>query len=1294
MRRLLSYVVIVISCYSYSQSDYRFRNFTINEGLSQSLVLCIVQDDLHSLWIGTQDGLNRYDGTTFEVFNSDNTKGIQSEYIKCAEKDHLGNLWFGTNTSLLKYEQKTETFRTYLNEGGQQLPIEDIEIEGGRIWVGSSDFGLFQFDTLSKKYTPFAKKVPGKIITDIFLNDEGLLFVASEDAGLQVYDAVKDKSRKITLPKGIRVNKILSEGSEQLLLATSAGVLSLNVKTGSIKEKFPFLNDTKGTLNVSDLYYSSKTGWLIATNNDGLYTITDKGEITHSVADYFQKSALLFDELNVIYKDNAGIFWIGSQRGLSSFDPTYEGFFGIGVSGNPERGLPTASVWSFDEDDNGKYLFVGTDRAVSRLNKSTGVFDQYPRGKQFGVEAKGEQAVLSLKVVNAERILVGCADGFYDLRIQGSNYEYRKISLSEEAGGSKHNRVYKIVEWKTGQYLLATKNGAVIYDVNKGVTNTFEHDPSNPETTITRGVCRLACKDINNNFWLATSSGGLNRLSEDENGKPTISPYYANDNIKALTKTAITSIHIDNQGVMWMGTAGGGLLMWNEGTKEARKFGKEEGIPNNVIYSVLEDRKGNLWLSSNKGLFSFNKTTKKIKVYTEVDGLQGNEFNLGAFMKSKSGTFYFGGIYGMNYFRPEEINKDSREIGVVFSRFKLDNEWLKPGAKNSPLAEPLFQTEIINLSYKQRSFTIKFQPAVLNQTELINYKYILEGSDEGEILLGTSNEIHFNSLSSGSYTLKVFARKGSGPWSKQPATIKIVIASPFWFTWWFGLITIAVLYVVVRVVIKRRVDSARRDQVRLEMKIRERTKEIEQQKKKIEQQKQKIEEEKNKVERQQVLLQREKDKSEKLLKNIIPESTAEELKKKGKARARAYKTVSVLFTDFVGFTKISDRMTATELVRKLDVYFTKFDEIIVNNNLEKIKTIGDAYMCAGGVPVRNNTNPIDTCLAALQIQDYMDKRKNEAIANGEEYWELRLGINTGEVTAGVIGSERLAYDIWGATVNQAQRMEMLGEPGKVTVTGATYSHIEPYFECTFKGKAQSKSRGLIDMYVVERIKPELSVNGEGIIPNKRFHQIVNLHHYSSINYYKAERHIMQLLEKHLSKDLYYHSIEHTKDVVKAVERIALLENVTDEGLFLLKSAATYHDAGFVEQYDKNEPVGARLAEEILPKYGYSEKHIERIKELIYVTMIPHQPKNLLEEIICDADLDYLGRNDFHEISDRLKRELIEHGKIENDREWDEIQVKFLTSHKFFTETAKNTRDKKKSQNLQEVIDRLEKNEYK
>ena len=232
------------------------------------------------------------------------------------------------------------------------------------------------------------------------------------------------------------------------------------------------------------------------------------------------------------------------------------------------------------------------------------------------------------------------------------------------------------------------------------------------------------------------------------------------------------------------------------------------------------------------------------------------------------------------------------------------------------------------------------------------------------------------------------------------------------------------------------------------------------------------------------------------------------------------------------------------------------------------------------------------------------------------------------------------------------------------------------------------------MYCIERIKPQLSVNGAGIFPNERFQQIVNLYLYSSINYDKAESHITKVLEKGLSPKLHYHCIEHIKDVVRAVENLALTEDVTDEGLFLLKSAASYHDAGFIEQYENNEPIGARLAEEILPKYGYTEQHVAIIKELIYVTQIPQKPKNKLEEIICDADLDYLGRDDFHEIADRLRLELREHGKIDSDRKWDELQVQFISNHTYFTATAVAARRPKKLQNLEDIKQRLLRNEYK
>jgi predicted metal-dependent HD superfamily phosphohydrolase len=184
-----------------------------------------------------------------------------------------------------------------------------------------------------------------------------------------------------------------------------------------------------------------------------------------------------------------------------------------------------------------------------------------------------------------------------------------------------------------------------------------------------------------------------------------------------------------------------------------------------------------------------------------------------------------------------------------------------------------------------------------------------------------------------------------------------------------------------------------------------------------------------------------------------------------------------------------------------------------------------------------------------------------------------------------------------------------------------------------------------------------------------------------------------MLESGLDSNLYYHGIHHTKDVVKSVERLALLEGVTDEGLFLLKTAAIFHDAGFLESYQHNEPIGARMAEEILPQYGYTEDHIQTIKELIFVTQIPHKPTNKLQEIICDADLDYLGREDFTEIADKLRRELKERKFISSDQKWDEIQIAFLNQHTYFTKTAIQTRQKMKEKNIGIVQERLALNNY-
>ena len=226
--------------------------------------------------------------------------------------------------------------------------------------------------------------------------------------------------------------------------------------------------------------------------------------------------------------------------------------------------------------------------------------------------------------------------------------------------------------------------------------------------------------------------------------------------------------------------------------------------------------------------------------------------------------------------------------------------------------------------------------------------------------------------------------------------------------------------------------------------------------------------------------------SDRLLTSILPARVAAELKRSGHVEPLFYDAVTVLFTDFVGFTQASQRMMPDELVQELDGCFSQFDEVVIRNNLEKLKTIGDAYMCAAGLPAMNQTHPVDACLTALELRAFMAQMGEIKRALGVDYWQIRIGIHSGPVTAGVIGTSKFAYDIWGDTVNTASRMESSGAPGQVNISGATYELVKDFFVCEYRGKVTAKGKGELDMYFLERIRPELSADTLGLAPNADF----------------------------------------------------------------------------------------------------------------------------------------------------------------------------------------------------------------
>ena len=238
-------------------------------------------------------------------------------------------------------------------------------------------------------------------------------------------------------------------------------------------------------------------------------------------------------------------------------------------------------------------------------------------------------------------------------------------------------------------------------------------------------------------------------------------------------------------------------------------------------------------------------------------------------------------------------------------------------------------------------------------------------------------------------------------------------------------------------------------------------------------------------------IEEEKKKTDELLSNILPREVAEQLKNKGVVEPKRFRRVTVMFADFVGFTKLSEMLSFQEIVHELGVCFQKFDEIIDKHFIEKIKTIGDAYMCAGGLPIRNKSNPIDMILASLKIYEFINRYNEQKKAKGEPLWEIRLGMHTGEVIAGVIGTKKFAYDIWGDTVNTASRMQSSSDPGRINVSGATYNYLKDYFDCEYRGKVEAKNKGQIDMYYVNGLKEAYRLNGSLVYPNAAFLEILS-----------------------------------------------------------------------------------------------------------------------------------------------------------------------------------------------------------
>lgn len=532
---------------------------------------------------------------------------------------------------------------------------------------------------------------------------------------------------------------------------------------------------------------------------------------------------------------------------------------------------------------------------------------------------------------------------------------------------------------------------------------------------------------------------------------------------------------------------------------------------------------------------------------------------------------------------------------------------------------------------------------VMNQAEGISYRYKLNRIDKHWSQWTHFTVKEYTSLNQGNYIFSYQYKTGDRISGIHYFRFRVMAP------WYFSKVAVSVypvLLICLLILSRLRTQRLLRErQRRLEIVIKERTEE----------------------------LQLEKEKSDRLLANMLPKGTAEEIMAKGKAEKVKYNFVTVLFSDIQGFTRIAEEMNPELLIDELDKFFFHFDSVVEKYRIEKIKTIGDAYMCAGGIPERNRTNPVEVVLAALEMQQYMSNIKKDSQNEAARFWDIRIGIHTGTVIAGVVGHKKLTYDIWGDTVNTASRMESSGEAGKVNISGTTYEFVKEFFTCEYRGKMPVKYKGDLDMYFVTGISPLLcDVSGN---PGKEFFVKLQM-----IRILDVEDHVFTEYAANASPDLFFHNQEYARNVCLQTELLAKAEKLDDADYVNVRLAAVFLFYGYVFDYSKPFDVSLRRAEEILSYYGFSTENLQAVNDLVRNAFLPAQTSQA-GAVLHDAVYSFTGRVDFSAMINKLYLEEKAYKKVTDIKGWFDNIRKRIIANDFLTATGRLLQSVKREEQI-------------
>ncbi|MGQ1888880.1 adenylate/guanylate cyclase domain-containing protein [Thermophagus sp. OGC60D27] len=431
-------------------------------------------------------------------------------------------------------------------------------------------------------------------------------------------------------------------------------------------------------------------------------------------------------------------------------------------------------------------------------------------------------------------------------------------------------------------------------------------------------------------------------------------------------------------------------------------------------------------------------------------------------------------------------------------------------------------------------------------------------------------------------------------------------------------------------------------------------------------------------------IQQQAEKYNQLLSRFSEWGVAEWPEKPSKKKVEHLKMVSLLYVSICGFEALTQMDNQSHHIDILDEIYISINKIAQEFNLTKIKSFGDNMIYAVGLSNKNRTNPIDITMAAIRmnlaIQNIYNQQRCEPV------WKVKMGIHTGPILATDKSRRYSPFSISGDNINVVCRLGESCPPAKINMSEMTCELVKEFFQLSSLGTIPVRFKGSLKMFLVNGLNEELQKENNPFEGNKTFAV-----RYGHIQFLDIQEKVLDLLEKNLPSNLYYHDVKHTIDVITEVELIGWAEGLSEEEILTLKTAALFHDAGHMVDYRTHEYQGILLARQILTDYQYPPERIETISRLIMATKSPPTPKDKLEEVICDSDLDYLGRTDFIPVSNNLYRELKERQMVGSWNDWLQLQLNFIQRHQYYTQTARNLREVNKQQQIERIQSLINKN---